>query len=807
MSVKVPIRTVFDGSTATGLAEYQSGEFIGLTHGGLGASLSIGSAGQVLKVNSGASALEFGNVEAILNIDGMTDGSGITIADGDDFAISDGGTEKKVNASQIATYVGANLSSVTITSLDIDGGTDIGAGLADADLFIVDDGAGGTNRKTAASRIKTYVADVTLTTAAQTNITSLGTLTALQVDNLNINGNTLSSTAGTDLLINPLSGQQIVLDGTIVIDAGVVTGATSITSTAFVGNITGNVTGNTSGTAATVTSAAQTNITSLGTLTALTVDNIAINGTNIGHTSDTDSIAIASDGKVTFTQQIIGTSLDISGDVDIDGTLEADAITVDGTTLAEFISDTTGAMFSSNTETGITATYQDGDNTIDLALAAAQTTITSLLATDIKIGEDDQTKIDFETADEIHFYAANAEQVFVSDGVFGPQTDSDVDLGTNSVRFKDAYIDTITTTGVITSGSNLVIANNGNIGSAGDTDAIAIDSSGNVTASQNLVVTGNFTVNGTTTTVNTTNMKVSDTLIELNTGAGSNANDMGIIMERGSTGDNAIFMFDESADEFTVGTTTATNDATGNISITAGTFTAATLKGNLVVADDGDIGSASATDAMQISSGGIVTFKDDIIIKDGGTIGAASAATAMTISSAGIVTFVDDILIKDGGTIGVASATTAITIASSGIVTLVDDLLIKDGGTIGNASVADVMTLASTGIVTFKDDILIKDGGTIGSASDADAITIASDGVTTFSQKDVHSVGLSVKNGASSAGFIEFFEDSDNGTNKITLIGPASTADVTLTLGSTTGTVATTDDIAGEATALAIALG
>jgi len=745
MSVKVPIRTVFDGSTATGLAEYQSGEFIGLTHGGLGASLSIGSAGQVLKVNSGASALEFGNVEAILNIDGMTDGSGITIADGDDFAISDGGTEKKVNASQIATYVGANLSSVTITSLDIDGGTDIGAGLADADLFIVDDGAGGTNRKTAASRIKTYVADVTLTTAAQTNITSLGTLTALQVDNLNINGNTLSSTAGTDLLINPLSGQQIVLDGTIVIDAGVVTGATSITSTAFVGNITGNVTGNTSGTAATVTSAAQTNITSLGTLTALTVDNIAINGTNIGHTSDTDSIAIASDGKVTFTQQIIGTSLDISGDVDIDGTLEADAITVDGTTLAEFISDTTGAMFSSNTETGITATYQDGDNTIDLALAAAQTTITSLLATDIKIGEDDQTKIDFETADEIHFYAANAEQVFVSDGVFGPQTDSDVDLGTNSVRFKDAYIDTITTTGVITSGSNLVIANNGNIGSAGDTDAIAIDSSGNVTASQNLVVTGNFTVNGTTTTVNTTNMKVSDTLIELNTGAGSNANDMGIIMERGSTGDNAIFMFDESADEFTVGTTTATNDATGNISITAGTFTAATLKGNLVVADDGDIGSASATDAMQISSGGIVTFKDDIIIKDGGTIGAASAATAMTISSAGIVTFVDDILIKDGGTIGVASATTA--------------------------------------------------------------ITIASDGVTTFSQKDVHSVGLSVKNGSSSAGFVEFFENSGNGTNKVTLIGPASTADVTLTLGSTTGTVATTDDIAGEATALAIALG
>ena len=75
----------------------------------------------------------------------------------------------------------------------------------------------------------------TITSAAQTNITSVGTLTALQVDNLNLNGNTLSSTAGTDLLITPLAGQQIVLDGTIVVDAGVVTGATSITSTALVG--------------------------------------------------------------------------------------------------------------------------------------------------------------------------------------------------------------------------------------------------------------------------------------------------------------------------------------------------------------------------------------------------------------------------------------------------------------------------------------------------------------------------------------------------------------------------------------------
>ena len=96
-------------------------------------------------------------------------------------------------------------------------------------------------------------------------------------------------------------------------------------------------------------------------------------------------------------------------------------------------------------------------STNTLSVDAAQTGITSLLATDIKIGEDDQTKIDFETADEIHFYAANAEQVFVSDGVFGPQTDSDVDLGTNSVRFKDAYVDSVTVTGDISVGDDLTV--------------------------------------------------------------------------------------------------------------------------------------------------------------------------------------------------------------------------------------------------------------------------------------------------------------------------------------------------------------
>ena len=125
MSSKTPIRTVFNASNvATGLAEYQSGEFIPLSHGGLGAALSIGSAGQVLKVNSGASALEFGEVAAIINIDAMSDGSGATLAATDKFAFSDGGTEKYILASQIDTFVSgtsATLTNKTLTAPTING--------------------------------------------------------------------------------------------------------------------------------------------------------------------------------------------------------------------------------------------------------------------------------------------------------------------------------------------------------------------------------------------------------------------------------------------------------------------------------------------------------------------------------------------------------------------------------------------------------------------------------------------------------------------------------------------------------------
>ena len=112
----------------------------------------------------------------------------------------------------------------------------------------------------------------TVTDPAQTVITSVGTLTALQVDNLNIDGNIISATSGAVNII-PAAGSAIVLDETINVDAGVVTGATSITSTAFVGDLSGNVTGSSG-------SCTGNAATSTALVNARNINGVSFNGTS-----------------------------------------------------------------------------------------------------------------------------------------------------------------------------------------------------------------------------------------------------------------------------------------------------------------------------------------------------------------------------------------------------------------------------------------------------------------------------------------------------------------------------------------------
>ena len=133
--------------------------------------------------------------------------------------------------------------------------------------------------------------------------------------------------------------------------------------------------------------------------------------------------------------------------------------------------------------------------------------------------------------------------------------------------------------------------------------AVATDS--NVTFN-NVTVSGNLSVDGTTTTVDSTNTTIADRLIELGNGTtGTPANDMGIVLERGDSS-NAFMGWDESADSFILGTGSFTGASTGNLTITAADLVVAELTttnvgitGNITISGTVD-GRDVATDGTKL---------------------------------------------------------------------------------------------------------------------------------------------------------------------------------------------------------------
>ena len=246
-------------------------------------------------------------------IDGGATVGTTAIADGDGLLINDAGTMRVSTVQTLAAYlddeitampnlittaattVGAlDSGSITsgFTSIDVGAGAITTTGTGTIGNLVVDDVAvdGKVITMTGSS------GDTFVTTVAANGATSLVTtdaaaaaahleITADGTVDINSAG-VLTLDSGAAINIEPAAGSAILLDGTISVDAGVVTGATSITSTAFVGGLTGNVTGNASGTALTVTQAAQTAITSVGTLTAFRSTGIDDNADALAMTID-----------------------------------------------------------------------------------------------------------------------------------------------------------------------------------------------------------------------------------------------------------------------------------------------------------------------------------------------------------------------------------------------------------------------------------------------------------------------------------------------------------------------------------------
>jgi hypothetical protein len=189
-----------------------------------------------------------------LEIDGGTD-IGANLADADLFIVDDGagGTNRKLAASRIATYVGASAGAFAIANLDIDGGTDIGADLVDADEIIVDDGGGGTNRRSDLERVKKYIfsavsGDATASDAGALTIANTSVETAMiaadaiteakiaddAVESEHINDNVISGqTALTSGLAT--TDELLISDGGTIkkMDVSVITEVTESSATAL----------------------------------------------------------------------------------------------------------------------------------------------------------------------------------------------------------------------------------------------------------------------------------------------------------------------------------------------------------------------------------------------------------------------------------------------------------------------------------------------------------------------------------------------------------------------------------------------
>ncbi len=554
----------------------------------------------------------------------------------------------------------------------------------------------------------------------------------LHVDAINFNGTAISSTAAE---LNILDGVTATATELNKLD-----GDTSATSTtvADADRVVLNDNGTMVQVAVTDLAAyfddeitAMPNLTSVGTLTTLTVDNVIVNGSTIGHTSDTDLLTVAS-GVLTVAGEVSMTTLDIGG-TNVTSTA-AELNILDGVTSTASELNILDGVTSTATELNIL----DGDTSATSTTVADADrvvlndggTMKQVAVTDLAAYFDDEITA---MSNLVTTGALNSGSISSGFGNIDIGSSNLTATGTISLGAASFNDNAITNVGDIALDSisadatdiNIAVSDNSGtaltikqgsdayliIDTANSSESVSIGtgisgtaitlghSTSEVTVADNLTVTGDLTVSGTTTTVNSTTVNLNDHNIVLDSGNSTSAvvNGGGITIEGGS-GDDATFTYNTTGPKFELKLGSSHEDLQVDQLIAA----------SLDISGNVDVDGTLETDALSIDSTTITATAAELNLIDGGaTVGTTAIADG------------DGIIHNDNGTMRVTTVQTFKTYFTDGVTAssiAADDIAAGDAAvTLGNGSTSADITIDSGADIVFDadgGDFSVKDGGT-----------------------------------------------------------------------------------------------
>ena len=635
-----------------------------------------------------------------------------------------------------------------------DNARDLGAsGLEWKDLYI--DGT---------ANIDTLVAD----TAKVSDLTSgrvvlAGTSGEIEDSgNLTFNGSTLAVTGSQTISVSLDVDGHTDLDNMGVSGVGTITQLVSTTATVGAGlTVTGTIDGN----GGANISGAET-VLSSATVSDLTNNRVVIAGT---------SGALEDSGNLTFNGSTLAVtgSIDLSANIDVDGTANLDAVDIDGAVdMASSLTLAGNADFNGNLDVDGTTNLDavDIDGAVDMA-----STLTLAGNADFNgnLDVDGTTNLDAVDIDGAVDMASSLTLAGNADFNGNLDVDGTTNLdGTNVAGALavsgSATVDNLSLDGntITTSSGNLTIDSNG----------------GTTTINDNAIISGNLTVNGTTTTINSTTVNIDDKNFQVATGAADDAAADGAGFTVDSGDGDKTWNFEATGDNW--GSSENINLASGKVlKVNNTSILSSTTLGSSVVTssltslgtigtgvwqgtaiNDTYLGTIDNANKVSLSAlnidggtdiGAALANTDEIIVDDGG------GGTNRRCDMSRVKTYIYGAMSGDA----TASSGGAVTLANSGV----------SAGTVGSSTAIPIITVDAKGRVTNTSTTAV-DSTTI--ANGSASVAVASNGPITSTGNHDFTAGIDVTGNITVSGTVDGRDVASDGS-KLDNIESGATQDQT----------------------------